>query len=221
MGIVKFQGDGGKKSNYMQVNPLVRRGYWSAITRDDLYKLTYQHRAQFAHADFTSASKNGIRVLYRLYKAKRRSIWIQIVFSNAAVVLSYCNPYFQQLFLKYIEEKELPIRAAYGYVCAMFLAAIARTLCNSIQLWVGRRWNVRTLCMLDAEIYAKALRRKGACTTAQRDEATVSHVDNNSTGKITNLMSLDADHMADLPAYIYVSELINSTYVERDISSYF
>ncbi|KAI8146868.1 P-loop containing nucleoside triphosphate hydrolase protein [Fennellomyces sp. T-0311] len=190
---------------FQWVNPLVRYGFSNAITRDDLYTLTYQHRARFAHASFTKASKNSIRILYSLYKANQRSIWIQVIFSNAAVLLSYCNPYLQQLFLEYIEKKDSPIHVAYGYVFVMFLAAIARTLCSSIQLWVGRRWNIRTLCMLDAEIYAKALRRKGACVAVAQDESgNDNQADNNSTGKITNLMSLDADHIADLPAYIYM-----------------
>ncbi|KAI9490572.1 hypothetical protein BDB00DRAFT_916046 [Zychaea mexicana] len=200
---------------FQWINPLVRYGFSNQITREDLYPLTFQHRAKIAYEDYTSASKRGIRALYRLYKANERSIWLQIIFSNAAVLLSYLNPYFQQKFLEYIEKKDSPIRVAYGYVLMMFLAALVQTLCNSIQLWAGRRWNVRTLCMLDADIYAKALRRKDThpAPASQKQDDDKEYKTNNSSkgednndgaGKITNLMSLDANHIAELPAYIFM-----------------
>jgi hypothetical protein len=88
----------------------------------------------------------------------------------------------------------------------MFIVSLSKLLCNSIQLYAGRRWNVRTICMLDAEIYEKTLKRKDMSGRVDEqkdgpDEEAVS-----STGKITNLMSLDADRIADLPAYIMVSQ---------------
>ena len=216
-----------------------------------MYPLTHQHRARYAHQNFTAATDENIKattttrrsiclLLYRLYKANERSIWVQAIFSNAAVLVSYLNPYFQQLFLEYIEQQkrgednsapQTTIRVAYGYVLMMLLAAVGKMFLTSIQLFVGRRWNIRTLCMLDAEIYAKSLRRKDTYATSEAikksdqvedDETTDKHEHNNEKkdnddggddtdnandgiGKITNLMSLDADHIADLPAYIFVS----------------
>ncbi|KAI9260598.1 hypothetical protein BDA99DRAFT_86302 [Phascolomyces articulosus] len=225
---------------FQWVNPLVTFGFSNPISRNDLYPLTHQHRARYAHENFTAAIKENVsptrittgrmirQLLYRIYKANEKSIWVQFIFSNAAVLISYLNPYFQQLFLEYIEQKKentsspTTLHVAYGYVLMMFLAALGKMLFTSIQLYVGRRWNIRTLCMLDAEIYAKALRRKDTYTTTEsskkkdgptedKDEGNEmnkndeDHGDaNNGIGKITNLMSLDADHIADLPAYIFM-----------------
>ncbi|KAG2218561.1 hypothetical protein INT45_006322 [Circinella minor] len=214
---------------FQWVNPLVTFGFSNPISRDNLYPLTHQHRARYAHQNFTAATD----------ETNERSIWVQVIFSNAAVLVSYLNPYFQQLFLEYIERQkeekddskpQTTIRVAYGYVLMMFLAAVGKMFLTSIQLFVGRRWNIRTLCMLDAEIYAKSLRRKDTYATTEavkkndkvEDDENIGkdgHNDekkndydggddadnaNDGIGKITNLMSLDADHIADLPAYIFM-----------------
>lgn len=166
-------------------------GYSRPLETHDLYALTFQHLARFAHMDFLLPACHR-KILYRLYHANRRTIWTQFACSTLAVIFAYAQPYYQQRFLEYFEQRhEMNIETAYGYALAMFAAAMIRLLFMGIQLWAGRRWNVRTLCMLDAEIYAKTLRRKESHHT--------------STGKITNLMSVDADRIADIPASIFVS----------------
>ncbi|KAI7876125.1 P-loop containing nucleoside triphosphate hydrolase protein [Lichtheimia hyalospora FSU 10163] len=178
---------------FQWINPLVMLGYSRPLETHDLYALTFQHLARFAHMDFLWSGRKHCRtkILFRLYHANRRTIWTQFACSTLAVVFAYAQPYYQQRFLEYFEQRHhMNIETAYGYAFAMFAAAMIRLLFMGIQLWAGRRWNVRTLCMLDSEIYAKTLRRKESHHT--------------STGKITNLMSVDADRIADIPASIFM-----------------
>ncbi|KAI9315485.1 P-loop containing nucleoside triphosphate hydrolase protein [Dichotomocladium elegans] len=172
------------------VNSLVVHGFSHPLEPKDLYALTFQHLSRIAHADLSTLSSPTRRLVSRIYRANRGSIWVQILFSTFSVLFAYVNPYCQQKFLEYFEHKRTSsVEMAYLYVVLMLFVGLVRLLCNTIHLWIGRRWNVRTLCMLDGEIYAKVLRRKEA-----RDQ----------TGMITNLMSVDANRIADLPSYIYM-----------------
>jgi hypothetical protein len=66
--------------------------------------------------------------------------------------------------------------------------------------------------MLNAEIYAKSLRRKdatGFAKTAEKEDGDTSEevVSESTTGKITNLMSVDAERLAEMSSYIHVGFL--------------
>ncbi|KAI8328920.1 hypothetical protein BC941DRAFT_444086 [Chlamydoabsidia padenii] len=192
---------------FQWVNPLVVYGYKNPVKRTDIYALTYNHLARFTYQEFTDTKKWTARknLLRRMYSANKGSIWAQFIFSTGAVIISYLNPYFQQRFLEYIEQPNgQPIKTAYTYILGMFTVSLAKLLCNNIQLYAGRRWNVRTLCMLDAEIYEKTLKRKDMSGKVDNQKDGEGNESVSSTGKITNLMSLDADRVGDLPSYIFM-----------------
>jgi ABC-type multidrug transport system fused ATPase/permease subunit len=209
------------------MNPLIVFGFNNVVTRQNIYALTFQHLTRTTYEDFVDTKKyiNQYKVLRRIYSSNKREIWSQFMFSTIACFVSYLSPFFQQKFLQYIELKENrpPIQIAYLYVLSMFLVGIIKLLCNSIQLWMGRRWNIRTMMMLDSEIFSKTLRRKDTSGKISKDakeekdtadngkkkkdkkEAEQESGSFSNIGKITNLMSVDADKLSDIPAYIFVS----------------
>ncbi|KAL0089230.1 hypothetical protein F4703DRAFT_1840014 [Phycomyces blakesleeanus] len=196
------------------MNPLIYFGISNELTRENIYALTYQHLARFAFAEFceTLVSTNRKKILLRIYKANTGVIWAQFIFSTAAMLVGYLSPYFQQKLLEYIADPQgRPINVTYIYVLGMFGVGLTKATFNGVQLWAGRRWNVRTFAMLDAEIYAKTLKRKDMSGKIakekpegeeEKDEDTKKPFSN--TGKITNLMSVDADRLADTPSYIFM-----------------
>ncbi|KAI9025116.1 hypothetical protein CLU79DRAFT_98313 [Phycomyces nitens] len=195
------------------MNPIIYFGFSNELTRENIYALTYQHLARFVFEEFreTLASTSRKQILLRIYRSNKGVVWAQFVFSTAAMLVSYMNPYFQQKILEYIADpQERPIAIAYSYVAGMFAVGIAKLVFSGVQLWAGRRWNIRTFMMLDAEIYAKTLRRKD--TTGKIEKKTDEDEDKkedddkkpfSNTGKITNLMSIDADRLSDTCAYIF------------------
>lgn len=201
------------------MNPLVVFGFHNQVTRDDLYALTFQHKAKTAYDDFINTAKyiSRSKVLRRIYSANKKEIWLQFVFSMLATLISFLGPVFQQLFLGYFENPAgRPIRIAYLYVLGLFFVGVGKLLCNCIQLWVGRRWNVRTFIMLDTELFAKTLKRKGTSGKVDEEQSDKKEKEENkeddegkddfsSVGKITNLMSVDAEQLAEMPSYIFVS----------------
>lgn len=223
-------------------------GFHNTVTRENLYALTFQHLARTTYEDFVNSQKyfDRVKVLRRLYSCNKREIWCQFIFSTLACLFSYLSPFFQQKFLQYIEQEDNrgPIQNIYLYVLGLFLVAVVRLLCNTVQLWMGRRWNIRTLIMLDSEIFAKTLKRKDvsgkvskaaeaaevaadaldAATASGEAAAQTSAKDDkkdkkdkkekeeeseeesfSNVGRITNLMSVDADKLSDIPSYIFVS----------------
>ena len=218
-------------------------GFHNTVTRENIYALTFQHLARTTYLDFVNTSKyiDRVKVLRRIYSSNKREIWGQFVFSTLACVLGYLRPYYQQKFLEYIEMKEdrPPLATVYLYIIAMFMVGVVRTLFSSIHSWMSRRWNIRTLIMLDSEIFSKTLKRKDfsgkiskaaeaaeAAADASDAAAAAGEVEDtkkeekkdkkeddkkkeesfSSVGKVTNLMSVDADKLADIPTYIAVSK---------------
>ncbi|KAF7727930.1 hypothetical protein EC973_006818 [Apophysomyces ossiformis] len=215
-------------ASFQWVNPLVVYGANNLLKTSDLYALTYKHLTRFAYADFVTAAKNTSRtnILLRLYRANWGAIWVQLIFSTASVFAGYLGPYFQQLFLEYIENPAgRPVKVAYVYVFGLFSVAVVKTLCDSLQLWAGRRWNIRTMAMLDSELLDKTLKRrdmsgKVGSVEEEQEEEEGKEVDPkkakedkqkkeeanafSNTGKITNLMAIDADTLSTLPSYIFM-----------------
>ncbi|KAG0794583.1 hypothetical protein G6F22_005317 [Rhizopus arrhizus] len=206
---------------FQWMNPLVVFGFHNQVTRDNLYALTFQHKAKTAYDDFINTAKyiSRSKVLRRIYSANKKEIWLQFIFSMLATLISFLGPVFQQLFLGYFENPAgRPIRIAYLYVLGLFFVGVGKLLCNSIQLWVGRRWNVRTFIMLDTELFAKTLKRKGTSGKVDEEKSDKKKEeeggkdekddegkdDFSSVGKITNLMSVDAEQLAEMPSYIFM-----------------
>lgn len=208
------------------MNPLVVFGFSNVVTRENIYAMTFQHLSRTVYEDFVNTKKfmAHARVLGRIYKSNTSAIWCQFIFSMLACFVAYLSPFFQQKFLEYIElyENRPPIQTAYLCVLGLFMVGIIKLMCNSVQLWVGRRWNIRTLIMLDSEIFSKTLKRKdmsGKLSKAAEEETDDKNKDGkkkkdtaeeeegesfSNVGKITNLMSVDADKLSDIPSYIFV-----------------
>ncbi|OAD09018.1 hypothetical protein MUCCIDRAFT_32834, partial [Mucor lusitanicus CBS 277.49] len=217
-------------SAFQWMNPLVVFGFHNVVTRENIYGMTFQHLSRTAYADFVDTKQfmARARVLGRIYRANRSTIWFQFIFAMAACGVAYLSPFFQQKFLEYIEkyEERSSIQTAYLYVLGLFLVGIVKLLCNSVQLWMGRRWNIRTLIMLDSEIFAKTLKRKdmsgklskaaeaaeeeadgkkdGKKDTKKKDAKEDEEETFSNVGKITNLMSVDADKLSDVPSYVFM-----------------
>ncbi|KAI8979837.1 hypothetical protein BDF20DRAFT_871958 [Mycotypha africana] len=207
--------------SFQWMNPLVVFGFRNIVTRDNIYALPFQQVSRAAYKDF-SATKKFIyhaKILRRIYSCNKQIVWYQFIFSISACLISYLGPFFQQKFLHYVELRtnRPPIETAYMYIICLFLVGMAKLTCDNIQLYVGRRLNVRTLIMLDSEIYAKTLKRKdmtgkvvndndsnkndktNAARKQEKEELSLSNV-----GKVTNLMSVDADKLADIPSYMHL-----------------
>ncbi|KAM3589807.1 hypothetical protein VKS41_000661 [Umbelopsis sp. WA50703] len=182
------------------------------VYAEDLWALTRHHRAKECHRDFENI-EHGVGpfgLLRQIYQSNRHAIWLQCITSLGAVLSHYSNPFFLDKFLQYIQDPAgRPMQSAYLYCLGMFAGSVVNTLFSSQTLLWGRRCNVRMTNMLNAEIYAKSLRRKDVTGFAKTkdedgDENDEQAVSESTTGKITNLMSVDAERLAEMSSYIHI-----------------
>ncbi|KAL0092116.1 P-loop containing nucleoside triphosphate hydrolase protein [Phycomyces blakesleeanus] len=205
--------------SFSWMNSIIYFGFSNDLRQSNLYSLNYQQISRFAFKEFIDTIKftNRKSIFLRTCKANKGVIVVQLFFSIAATLLKYMNPFFQQKLLEYItDSKGLPLSTAYTFVFGMFSVGVGEVLFNGISLWAGRRWNIRIFMMLDAEIYAKTLKHKDMSgkvekkTPEGQDEKSKKEKPFSSVGKITNLMSFDADRLADFPlnaTMLYTSPL--------------
>jgi ABC-type multidrug transport system fused ATPase/permease subunit len=194
------------------MTPLVIFGNKQPLKRENIYTLSFQHRARWNFMEFQDTLKKtaSYNVLRRMVVASWDSVLLQFVVSNVTVSVSYTIPYFLQRFLEYLENPNgRPLSTAYFYVFMMFLVSVLKMLVASVHLYYGRRWNVRAFNQLDAEIFYKTLKRKDVAGKVEavkkekeggNDEEDVGSISN--VGKITNLMSVDADRLGIIPSFI-------------------
>ncbi|KAI9025849.1 hypothetical protein CLU79DRAFT_789637 [Phycomyces nitens] len=201
------------------MNPLMYFGFSNELKQDNLYSLTYNHLTRFTFKEYmnivTPPSRSSI--IFRLFKVNKNLFVFQIITALSVMLLSYLNPFFQQKILEYIaDNKGQPISTAYTYVFGMFFAGLIKVVFSGVKLWIDKSWQVRMFMMLDAELYAKTLKHKdmsGKVDEESEDDEANDEKSFTSVGKITNLMSIDADGVAFLsndlsPVYIAPLEII-------------
>lgn len=197
------------------MTPLVLFGNRQALKREDVYTLGVEHRARWNFIDFQDTLKRFSRtsVAKRMVWASIHAVTWQVIMSNATIFVSYSIPFFLQRFLEYLENPNgRPISTAYFYVFMMFVASVVKMLVATVQLFYGRRWNIRAFNQLDAEIFSKTLKGKDiagkveAIKKEKKDDEKAAEEEDvgsiSNVGKITNLMSVDADRLGMLPSYI-------------------
>lgn len=195
------------------MTPLVLFGSKQTLKREDIYTLGVEHRARWNYIDFQDTLKKtaSYNVLRRMILSSWDSVLLQFVVSNVTVAVSYALPFFLQRFLEYLENPNgRPLSTAYFFVFMMFVCSVVKMLVATVHLFFGRRWNVRAYNQLDAEIFAKTLKRKdvaGKVEAAKKEEKKDDDEDDgvgaiSNVGKITNLMSVDADRLGIIPSFV-------------------
>ncbi|RUP45403.1 glycosyl hydrolases family 2, TIM barrel domain-containing protein, partial [Jimgerdemannia flammicorona] len=198
------------------ITPLVWEGYLHPLDPNNLWELTRYHRAKECHSEFL-ATRTTSSLTSRIYRANILTIWLQFGTAIASVLCAYSSPFFLNKFLLFIQDwKEKPIETGYpftGYlfVFGMLVGSFLNTLVVSQTLYYGRRWNVRMTAMLNSEIYAKSLRRKDMTGVVANEDnkdgasaSSPSAAAGADLGKITNLMAVDTDRLAEISSYIHV-----------------
>lgn len=113
-------------------------------------------------------------------------------------------PLFLQALLAHIakrsrgEDDDAPTHVAVLYVLGMFLSQVVASLAASQSLYIGRRVCIRLRAIIITEIFTKSLRKKlkagGKGTEADKKDTkdkAAKEDDSASSGKITNLISVD------------------------------
>lgn len=210
------------------MNPLLKLAFKSRLTSASLWALPTRQRARENYRLFTETSTSIISMktmIQRIYQSNRKIVVCQFMTAIAAVLFHYANPFFLRKLLNYIQEHHHQqghesSEVGYLYCVALFACNVVSTLVASQTLLWGRRWHVTITHMLNAEIYAHALRLKVVNHTkknrSQQDDEEEEEEEgedeeeeededqDESIQQRASLMSQDTERLAELASYLHV-----------------
>ncbi|GAA5816352.1 hypothetical protein MFLAVUS_009880 [Mucor flavus] len=210
------------------MNPLLKLAFKSRLTSASLWALPTRQRARENYRLFTETSTSIISMktmIQRIYQSNRKIVVCQFMTAIAAVLFHYANPFFLRKLLNYIQEHHHQqghesSEVGYLYCVALFACNVVSTLVASQTLLWGRRWHVTITHMLNAEIYAHALRLKVVNHTkknrSQQDDEEEEEEEgedeeeeededqDESIQQRASLMSQDTERLAELASYLHI-----------------
>ncbi|CAG8497498.1 9417_t:CDS:10 [Paraglomus brasilianum] len=200
---------------FSYVSSLLKTAYLQDTLDDsDLYQLPYSYRAFTLYHNIKKW--RGSHLFIRLWHANKKLILLQLLFTATGAMLYYMPIFFFLRFLEFFEEYptyDNSLERGYLYAIGMLLTNILLQV-NVAQLWYwsSSALQISVKSMLNAEIYSKSLKRRNVSgatlETDDDDDSEViedADVDNSTKiidkeatlGKITNLMAVDTNRVAE------------------------
>ncbi|KAF0506686.1 P-loop containing nucleoside triphosphate hydrolase protein [Gigaspora margarita] len=181
------------------VNPLISKGFRSTLDDKDVFELPGFAKAKNILKAFHSFQKSSI--IKSLIFTFRKELLIQLIYSIIwSLMYSFVPPYYLQKLLSYVQDYPTPEDSyvtAYSYAFGLFWGTVIPSLCFQQALYIGRHLSVKSQAIIIGEVYLKALSRKDTSGIVDNEES------KNKTGKITNLMAVDAQKISEFSAYIF------------------
>ncbi|KAJ1965755.1 hypothetical protein GGI12_000547 [Dipsacomyces acuminosporus] len=212
------------------MDPMIWLGYKRPLEPKDVYELMPDHRSAYVCHRWKLENKKyrqrhgGVdnRGLTRkLFWFFRYRLALQCFWSLGNTVFIFTGPFLLKRILAYMEDPTIYTREqAFWCVTGLFLGGAVSTICQSQTLWIGRKIGIQIKSITIGDIYGKSLRRRDAATANDGEGSdgagssgdgkgsssaggNKSEDDLTSTGKITNLMAVDAHKASEVSAYLH------------------
>ncbi|KAJ2552092.1 Transporter of the ATP-binding cassette (ABC) [Coemansia sp. RSA 1878] len=213
------------------MDPMIWLGFRRPLEPKDLYDLMPEDHSELICARWRADGRQYARthrsdnrsLTQRLFWFFRLRLALQCLWTLGHTVFIFASPYLLKHILAYMEDPTLYSREqAFWYVTGLLAAGTLGTICQSQALWIGRKMGLQIKAIIIGEVYAKSLRRLDAATgdaeegmvtgsaagtNEAADDSTQSQDDSegrmSSTGKITNLMAVDAHKVSEVSAYVH------------------
>ncbi|KZP25984.1 hypothetical protein FIBSPDRAFT_918282 [Athelia psychrophila] len=215
-----------KWMTFAWVYPLVQLGTATTLHEQDVWDLSPTMQSRPVFIQFGRTARPSL--LRQLWAANALDVLIDFGLTYVSVVFTYAGPFFLKRILDAIDADSTPEDRARAYVYAglAFAAQLAKAQADVQHLWFGRRAATRMRSQLMAAIYDKALKRKDFSGLVDADKADEARERRKSaeerardkkarkdaaddpkaganTGKIVNLMSGDANRIAQMISGAY------------------
>ncbi|CAI2164969.1 18561_t:CDS:10 [Funneliformis geosporum] len=187
------------------INPLLKKGFRKTLNENDIYEMPNFERAPNVLKDFRLHRKQSF--LRSMLYTFRKELCVQFFYSISwSVLTTFAPPYFLRKILLFVQNypnngDETQV-TAYLYVIGLFLGSVVPSLCFQQALFIGRQLGIKTQAIIIGEVYSKSLSRKDT-TGVIDDEET-----KDKTGKITNLMAVDATKVSEVMAYLFYTSAL-------------
>ncbi|KAH8725243.1 multidrug resistance-associated protein 1 [Phaeosphaeriaceae sp. PMI808] len=181
------------------MTPMMKRGYKTYLTQDDLWNLRKRDSTRHTTQKFQDAWDNEL-------EKKHPSLWLAMFrafgapyFRGAAIktisdVLNFAQPQLLRLLISFVDsynntENPQPVVRGAAIALAMFAVSVTQTVCLHQYFQRSFETGMRIKSSLTASIYSKSTRlsNEGRATK--------------STGDIVNYMAVDTQRLQDLAQY--------------------
>ncbi|KAF7979924.1 hypothetical protein HWV62_40336 [Athelia sp. TMB] len=209
------------------VVPLINLGTATTLHENDVWALSPTMQSRPVFIQFGRTARPSL--LRQLWAANSLDIILDFGLTLVSVVFTYAGPFFLKRILDAIAADATPADRARAYVYAAlaFGAQLAKAQADVQHLWFGRRAATRMRSELMAAIYDKALKRRDFSGLVDADKVSEAKERKKSakeraqdkkdrkgdagddpkaganTGKIVNLMSGDANRIAQMVSGAY------------------
>lgn len=173
-------------------NPLLKLGQEKPLEEEDLPHLTESDQMQTVLKNWLAFRKTRDHIIWSLLWFTKSFGLFQTALAILTTILDFSNPFFMNLILKFIQDRQENKELKYGVmlIFGMFVTNIVKAVLNSQIELSGRKWGIQIRAILVHELLAKSLRRASVTSSKslEDDEDDDSYA---STGKIVSLMSAD------------------------------
>ncbi|CAO3650125.1 unnamed protein product [Cunninghamella blakesleeana] len=195
------------------IGSLVRFAYKKRdLTNDDLPALTPHYRSYNLFYHFSKNRQS--KLIYRIYRANRLTIFIQVILAIIVAVLNYAPSYFIRQILNLIQDAGSGkkdghfIENSILIVAGLGISMLAYSTLNNHLAYLSNSDNLtRIKAMLNLEIYRKSLLRIDTNSNFENNKKGQDKKDDNkikkkkgshcsSTGAVVNLMGTDSNRIA-------------------------
>lgn len=184
------------------VNGMMKKGDKMTLNDDDLLELPPKNRTESTLALYRMQKKSAMA--WGLLSSFKGPLFIQFWYCMGWSILMFGPPYFLNKIIKFIEngkEGGEPVSSAFLYVLGLFLASCGQSLSYQQALYIGRTLGIRIQSIVIGEVYAKSLRRRDE--SGGSNDAAGENLPTKAKVNVNNLLSVDAQKMGELTAYIF------------------
>ncbi|KAI8342171.1 P-loop containing nucleoside triphosphate hydrolase protein [Chlamydoabsidia padenii] len=186
------------------VNVMMKLGYKRTINDRDLIELPAANRTKNVLSEYR---RNKQSTMWRsLAYTFRWPLLVQVIYSLVWSVVLFGPALCLNKIVKYIETPDTtePVLTAFIYVFGLFITSAIQSLALQQALYIGRTLGIRIQAIVIGEVYGKSLRRRD--TSSSNDKSTEKDTgkeDDSEAGDINNLLSVDAQKVGEMTAYIF------------------
>ncbi|KAF7726212.1 hypothetical protein EC973_009010, partial [Apophysomyces ossiformis] len=190
-------------STYMfsWVNTMMKEGNKRTLNDEDLIELPPENRSKYTLSNYRQ--HKGGKMYWSLIKTFRWELLVQMFFSIINSIVIFGPPFFLNKIIKYIENKDANTEesffTAFLYVLGLFITSAAQSLALQQALYIGRTLGIRIQSIVIGEVFSKSLRRRDQSGASQEETGST----DKAKGNINNLLSVDAQKIGELTAYIF------------------
>ncbi|KAF9194511.1 hypothetical protein BGZ50_006236 [Haplosporangium sp. Z 11] len=186
------------------VNPLVYLGYRRPLQDSDLPDIEVLDYSVHSIRRYNRVKQESL--FWSLVKVLKGEFFAQFLWALPWCILINVSPYCLNKIIQYVECKSCgpPTTTNYLYVFGLLFSSLFESLCDQYALHIGRRIFVHTISICNAEVFAKALRRKDMASPADKSEQD-SEGDTKKDGSlnIANLIAVDVKKLEIPFSYVF------------------